>query len=316
MTQHRTDAVGDLVAGLRGKYFRTARDAAFDSQLDKLLMKGADGAPLPRPATFTATGETRGIIVIDGPGGGKTSLVNRSLIRRPALQTTDPTRVPWIGVRAPSPATLKSLGLEVLRSTGYEDVSERRERWSIWNLVRHRLEVLGAVVLWIDEAHDLFISGTVREVNDMLKMLKSLMQGPGAVIVVLTGIGELGRITACDGQVKRRYRTLMLPEVTEAKDGAMLEMALQGYCRMAGLAAPEEPELIGRLIHASRGRLGRCFESIINAIELALEAGHGALDTQHFAEAFAQQEACEPARNVFLSPRWSRIDLDAPALVA
>lgn len=301
------------VADLRGKYLRTARDDMFRAQLDRLLVSGPDGAPTATPKRYTATGETRGVTLVDGAGGGKTSLVHNALSKHPALQRNDAGQLPWVSVRVPSPATLKALGLEILRRTGYSDVSERRERWAIWNLVRHRLAMLGTVVLWIDEAHDVFLSGNAREANDVLKTLKSLMQGEGAVIVVLTGVEELWRITACDEQVQRRYAKLVLPPVSAAADGAMLANALRGYCAMARVEAPTDADLIERLIHASRGRFGRCLEAMINAIELAVEGRQNRLDMGHFVENFAMQEGCEPARNPFLSPRWSLIDLDAAA---
>jgi hypothetical protein len=137
------DAVQDPVddrlatlAGLRDKYVRTDRDALFRSHLDRLLKRGADGTLLPDPVTFTATGETRGIALVEEAGGGKTSLVYHVLNTHPALQSDDPRIDRWIKVEVPSPATLKSLGLEILRKTGYPEVSSSRRQWDIWRLVR------------------------------------------------------------------------------------------------------------------------------------------------------------------------------------
>jgi len=301
-----------FIETLRSRYVKTARDTLFRSHFDRLLKCDANGALIPEPVVFTATGETRGLAIVDGAGGGKTSLVNHGLRKHPALQPCAADAMPVIAVRVPSPATLKSLGLEVLRESGYPDVSERRERWQIWNLVRQRLRLRGTVVLWIDEAHDLFESASSREISDMLKTLKALMQGEGAVIVILTGIESLWRIASFDDQVKRRFGKIALPAVTSPADGERLWRLIEKFCARAGLEAPERGDLVDRLIHAGRARFGRCIEQIINAIEVALREGATRLEITHFATAFTMQEGCDPGDNVFLAPRWSQIDLDAP----
>lgn len=177
-------------AELRANYIETARDKILQEHFELLLQHDAKGQPMAKPVTFTSTGETHGIVLVEGPGGGKTSLVHHFLKTHPALQSEEPGHKPWIGVRVPSPATLKSLGLEILRATGYPEVSSKRKEWDIWRLVRFRMQQLGTAVLWIDEAHDLFRAG--KAIEDILKMLKSVMQGEGAVIVILTGIDSCG----------------------------------------------------------------------------------------------------------------------------
>ena len=314
------DAVRDPVddrlatlAGLRDKYVRTDRDALFRSHLDRLLKRGADGTLLPDPVTFTATGETRGIALVEEAGGGKTSLVYHVLNTHPALQSDDPRIDRWIKVEVPSPATLKSLGLEILRKTGYPEVSSSRRQWDIWRLVRRNFAKLGTVVLWIDEAHDLFRAGNPQDVEDILKFLKSLMQGEHAVIVVLTGVDALWQMASYDEQVKRRYSKVNLPAVSATSHGPMFDQVLQTFCAELALEPPEAPDLVERLLHASRYRFGRCFETILAALEIAVVEGAARLEIAHFAEAFAMQEGCAVGRNVFLSPNWTQINLAAPA---
>jgi len=304
-----------IIEGLRSRYLKTERDQLFRAHLDRLLKCDANGNLIPEPVVYTSTGDTHGIVLVDGAGGGKTSLVRHALRTHPALQAASAETKPWISVRVPSPATLKSLGLEVLRRSGYPKISESRERWSVWNLVRQRLQELGTVVLWIDEAHDLFKPGASRETRDILDTFKILMQDEGAVIIVLSGIETLWQITSADEQVKRRFSKIGLPAVNATKDGALLWRLIEHFCASAELSVPARADLVERLIHASRARFGRCIEQLIHAIEVALLQGAETLDIQHFAEAWAMQEGCAPGENVFLSPRWSRIDLGAPSHV-
>ena len=60
-------------------------------------------------------------------------------------------------------------------------------------------------------------------------------------------------------------------------------------------------------------RFGRAVETILNAIECAVEECAPNLTTMHFAEAWGMQEGCDWERNVFVSPNWASIELDAGA---
>lgn len=237
MNRDQKTFVQNVVKGLRQLYVETERNGSFKDQLDRLIeptsVKNATG----RPVQFTTTGETRGIILVDGAGGGKTSLVNKTLRQHEALQQTSDAHRPWISVSVPSPATLKSLGCAILAESGYPILGQSKRVWDIWNIVRQRLQMLGTVVLWIDEAHDLFHTGhsdAKREVESTLRMLKSIMQGDGAVIVVLSGVETLWQIASCDDQVRRRYSKIELPQVTRAVHGDQLTNVYNGYCAALG----------------------------------------------------------------------------------
>ena len=297
-----------ILADLKATYVKTPRYLEFRGQLDRLLQCAEHGQPLPRPVTF-ATGETRGIALVDGAGGGKTSLVDHALRHHPAFHEPHPNTKLVVSVSVPSPATLKSIALEIIRETGYPPPKSTTAAWELWTLVKTRLACCKTVVLWIDEAHDMFRKRSEPEVQDTLRMLKSLMQGENAVIVILTGIEELWQIASCDQQVARRFSMIKLPPLSHARDGRHLARQIAIFCRQAGLAPPDDPDLIPRLIHASRERFGRCIETIIHAIEVALRSGSMQLDRQHFAEAWGMQEGCAYGRNVFLSDRWSLIEL-------
>lgn len=306
MTETTSDPFATLDA-LRDIYIETSRDSILRQHIDRLLRRDAEGNPLPQPVTFTATGDTHGIALVEGAGGGKTSLVNHVLKNHPALQSDDPARMPWIGVNVPSPATLKSLGLEILSKSGYPRVSPSKKEWEIWRLVRFRLKQLGTVVLWIDEAHDLFRAGKATE--DILKMLKSVMQGEGAVILILSGVETLWQMASYDHQVKRRFSKVTLPAISATTHEKMLRGFINGFCKQANIAPPAERDLTDRLVYASRGRFGSCIENILAAFAQALVKGEGQLTAQHFAEAWGLEEGVVPGKNVFLSPRWASIDL-------
>lgn len=295
-----------ILRRLRKIRMKTDRDAAFVAHLDRLLERDAAGALLPVPLRFSSERETRGVMVIDGPGGGKTTLIADALESHPALGAGGPSGTCYLGASVPSPATFKSMGRTLLERSGYPIVNKDGEGGRIWAVLRGRLRQLGIAVLWIDEAHDLFCADR----NLILRALKSLMQGDEAVVVVLSGTARLREIVRSDPQVQRRFSTLSLPPVSVATDGAEFEAMIAGFCDIAGLQPPRDEDLIARLVHAGRYRFGRCIEAVIGAIERALDGDARELDIGHFAESWALQEGCAMGKNIFRSPDWAQIDPD------
>lgn len=180
-------------------------------------------------------------------------------------------------------------------------------------MARHRLGLLGIAVLWIDEAHDMFLSGATREIDDMLRMLKSQMQGENAVILILSGTGRLAEVISCDPQVSRRF-TRVVPKglVSGAGDRAVSGLVAR-YAKRAGLRPDWSDGLSGRLIHGSRGRFGRAVETVVNAIERALMDGDQTLTVTHFAGVWNMQEGCAWGDNVFVARDWATRGLDGAA---
>lgn len=294
---------------LRSQYIKMGRDRQFRATIDRLLNCDEESNLIPDLVDFTASGEARGLVVTDGAGGGKTSLVRHALVNHPALQPSETALMPCVSVSVPSPATAKSVGHAVLNATGYPSKNENPTAQRIWADVALRFGLLGTAVLWIDEAHDVFPKRAKGEAPEILNTLKSLMQGEAAVIVILSGVDSLWANISLDDQVKRRYRRFALPEVSAGADRKMLWGLLGHFAGRADLEMPEEGDLIERVIHAGRHRFGRCVEQMIDAIEAALMLGDCKLEMHHFAEVFFAQEGCSVAENVFLTPRWSSIDL-------
>lgn len=294
---------------LRDKHIWTPRDTKFRDYLDRLLQRDADGNLIAAARLFNETGDARGIAVVEAAGGGKTSLVYHGLKTHPALQPRDAQHQPWVGVRVPSPATAKSLGIEILNASGYPSVSRSRTEDDIMRMVRSHFKLRGTTILWIDEAHDLFGAGSRFKVDVFLKTVRNLMQGEGAVSVVLSGIESLWQIASCDDQVTRRYLRLPLDDVSALSDRKSLSSVITSFCASVAMMPPSDEDLVDRLVHASRRRFGRCIENILAALETAALEGADRLTVNHFAESWGMQEGCAIGQNVFLARNWKKIDL-------
>lgn len=277
--------------------------------MDALLCKDEEGNPIAQPRTFSRGLEVHGLCVADAAGGGKTHLIRNCLMKHPAIGPGIDGPERFLQVTSPSPATLKSLGCEILRVSGYPEVSERRERWSIWNILRNRLTALDKIVLWVDEAHDLI--STKNEVRDLLKTLKRLMQGDQGIIVVLSGTDLLLDLIYFDDEVERRFTKIQLPSVIDATEGDALRAVIKSFCEIAGLNPPVENDLVPRLIHGCRGRFGLCIERIIEAIGQALKYGDQRLSLMNFSDAWNARESRSPDLNVFANDNWASIDVTA-----
>lgn len=309
MDQKSTETLLAAVDRAAGKYFATKRDQQLEARLNRLFARDGDGQLVAAPRKDTGTGDAHGLLVIEPAGGGKSTLLKTVLSQHPLLQPTDKSPCPWIKLDAPSPSTTKSLGIEIVLATGYDSVSRSNSEQEIWKLAEYRLSLLGTVILWIDEAHDLFGAASAHEIKNTLKRLKNLMQGDGVVSVVLSGVDDLWQLTSYDDQIDRRYYILALDEISPISDERLLKGIVHTLCSMVGISAPREADLIERLVHASRRRFGRFIENTLGALETAALAGASRLDKTHFAENWSLNEGAEIGRNVFLARNWAKIDL-------
>ncbi|MFC2970194.1 TniB family NTP-binding protein [Acidimangrovimonas pyrenivorans] len=305
-----------VVQELRGFHVETERDRDFRKQLNRILIVEDDGTGNPScvPAKYTADLETRGVLVIEPSGGGKTTAIRRVLEGTAALGINPDTQMPrYLQIQVPSPATLKSVGLAILDATGMSGVKEKTPVWEIWDMVRHRLKLLGIVVLWLDEAQDLILAKSIQETENAIRMLKSIMQGENGVVLVLSGTQQLAQMANLDPQVSRRFTKIVPRALEMGADEEGLESLIGSYCEAAGLAPKVSDDLASRLIRGSRQRFGRAVETIVNAIECALLDEDSSLTDAHFSEAWAMQEGCEIVDNIFDTPDWLSVPLDVAA---
>ena len=302
-----------IVQNLREMHVPNERDQEVRRHLDRCFQVDDDGNSLPIPARFTGN-EARGIVVIEPAGGGKTTAIRTVLSETEVLARNPDTGEPrYLELQIPNPASLKSVGIAILDATGMPGVTEKTTAAVIWSTVRHRLGLLGIVVLWLDEAQDLVMAKSATETEMTLRMIKSLMKGDAPVIPILSGTQRLAEMTCYDPQVSRRFSKIWPSDLQHGADEGNLIGLIQAYCAEAGLSADLRDDIPARLIVASRRRFGRAVEMIINAIEMALIDGDETLTIDHFAEAWAMQEDCNPNGNLFLEPDWLSIELDRGA---
>ena len=316
MQERPGESPADLRAQLRRRYVKTPRDRAILDHMGRVLERDADGRLTLEPTRFGPEGETRGVIVTAPSGEGKSSLLGhafsgfRQVDADDAHEDAAADEPVMLRLVTPSPGTMKSLGLEILKKTGYGEISERRERWSVWNVVRHRLALRRVRLLWLDEAQHILGEISPAERRAALDAIKTLMAGEHACTVILSGDEELKPVRQVDPQIARRFTVFYPQPMTGPKERLRLRAILAGFCKAAALRAPVEPDLVDRILHGVDGRFGRAIEMMVEAAVLAIKQRATVLDLQHFAECWAITTGCEPGANVFIAHNWADI---APA---
>lgn len=300
--------IAETMDALRDLHIETPSYKRLQENLARLFRAGPDGHPTHTPVRVTAGTETRGVIMISGPGAGKTTDMRRAVSALVALAYNPDTGVArHIHLTVASPATLRSLACQFLVTLGVAGVSDRVKVHELWAMVRHRLKRLDISLVVVDEAHDMFRLTPGSESDAMFRMMKSLMQGDHPVVLLLGGTERLLDNTRMDAQVNRRFSKVYAPPLEIGKDAGDIRKVIAFYAGKAGLQPALQDDLPLRLMHGARYRLGRCIEIILAAIEEALLQGNTTLTREDFAIAFSMIEGCHGEANVFVVDNFTHV---------
>jgi hypothetical protein len=248
------------LAWLDARYLKNARDDEFQECLRDILQVGSEGALLPTAIRDPLNGETRGMQVIGASGDGKSVMIQRNLSALPGfVEMKAGTSGNYIHITVSPEATIKSLASDIAAATGYGRLAERAKTHEAWAVVRHRLKTFEIAMLWIDEAHHLLRGGAGRDAAGALQTLKNLLQGEGAVAVILSGVQQLEDRIATDPETLRRYRLRQRLQSVAAGSGDMqrLRRFIEICCQKLDLALPDDPSFAERIVFSQKGGLGR-----------------------------------------------------------
>ncbi|MFN4153492.1 MAG: ATP-binding protein [Paracoccaceae bacterium] len=315
----RPDA-GNLVAlveWLLRRYSVSGWDNDFVERLEMVLRRDNDGNLLPEGKVFRM--ERKGVAVTAQSQDGKSTMVVQVLKRLFKDCFTDTKCGQHIAYcRLRGDATVKSVCMDLCRTTGYSNFPAKLTRAEANDLATHRLRLKGITIVVIDEVHNLL--GKNEPVN---LFLKTLAQDGGGFCVVLIGTPKVREfIYAKPENIELAERYFDLPLLPFAR-GAMLELingAIKGVARDAGInVAPsirKDPYFADRVYEGCRGSYGRCMLLIATAVVRALEEGGSAVDIEDFCKSFALKYLHFNPENPFVLSDWasraSAAVLDAP----
>jgi len=308
---------GDIMKNVLSAYFLTPRDRLLEAELDNLVdafLLSRDALEDDATRRVGRLREGRALTVVGAPGTGKSRTLDRHFLKREefAGYGNPSADCMLISVTAPSPCTLRLLGMSVLAALGYETSRELREN-VVWDLVHHQLELRGVHFLHIDELQHVLQSRNQLEIGKVQDTLKGLMQHrQWPVWLILSGLPGIATMLSDDEQVWRRTRHVVFEDLTLERDADLVRRLISVYgAEKGGLAVDNlaKDEFIARLLHAGIFRFGIVIELVQDAVRHALLLESATLAVEHFAAAFAARTGCVPDRNIFTATEdWHLID--------
>jgi len=307
MDSSRIQDVSPVIADLKSRFIAHEPYTRLQSQFDRLLYK--------RRADILAgrTPEARGIAIIGNSGSGKTTAVERLIERHPDLRLgKDGSEIcEAISVRVPSPATLKFVGETTLRSFGFPLAANKTSN-QIWSMIQFHAQTRKTLFVHYDEAQDFICNTSGKEIEDVIKTIKSFMQDQTwPVGLILSGMPTLKDLLNLDPQLSRRFTPILLPTISYTSHGPEIWKILETYLGLVDIeigSGINQNEFLQRLIHASASEFGITVEMIIGAIEEALMVGSSKVTKDHFVATFRLRAGCVDALNPFVAADYRSID--------
>lgn len=276
-----------LVDWLLRRYFISRWDNDLVQRLKMVLKRDKEGNLLPEGKVFRT--ERRGVTVTAASQDGKTTMVvqvMKRLFGDSFTETRCGENVAYCRLRGD--ATVKSVCMDLCRTTGYNNFPAKLTRTEANELATHRLRLAGIKILVIDEVHNLL--GKNEPVN---LFLKTLAQDGGGFSVILIGTPKIHEFIyerSENIEMAERYLDLKLLPFERADTIELIHGAIKGIARDAALKLASsirvDPYFADRIYDGCRGSYGRCMFLIANAVVMALEEGGDTVDIEDFRQVF------------------------------
>lgn len=308
MTDQANIAIDQRLAPARAIFLKNPAHRQFERTFTELL---------DRRRAEVAAGiqrEARCIALIGASGSGKTSAVRHLMTHHPGLVLGDreSERLDIVSLAVPTPATLKFVGQTTLSALEFPLQRERTAQ-TIWDLVKGHLRARQTLFLHYDEAQDLALHQTERELRSVVNTLKSLLQHQAwPVGLILSGTPELKAIINHDVQLARRVFPIEFVRLDASLDCGRVLTLLSRYAEAARIEiAPEvlHQDLAARLIHASDREFGLLIEMTIAAMECSIRDNRGTLEIRDFTRMFRKRSGCVDWLNPFMAGEFERIEV-------
>lgn len=307
----KRSSVSAVMAKVRDGYFGNTPDkqlaAAMDDMFDDILETlGAEAATSKEASHIGRMAEGYPLFGLGESGTRKSSTFARMIHIRPEFAgfsyVPHENRSALISVKAPSPCTLRVLGVTIARAMGLPTNDSMKEN-AVWDDIMDNLPKRGIRVIHIDEFQHVLENRNKLDIAKIRNTLKRVLQTPGhPVWMLVTGMPECGPVLEGDTQTWRRTSHVFFQELNFGAHAGKCRAMIEFFAgEKAGLACKSfsTDENIHRLMHASLFRLGIAIDIVVKSIRVALQADDTELKLEHFAKAYKAFAGCADAENPF-----------------
>lgn len=303
------------IGGMNTAYIGTPRDVELDEAFEALIVNSA-------AELFGKSGKRRALFVVGESGSGKTTAIEKHISKRPEFAprvAADGT--PYhllIDMEAPKPLNVKGLARNGLKRLGYPVNNPRISAAELFDLWKDQLREQRVLFLAIDELQHVLRGDTVKELQTVADVIKSLLEIPGWPLhLILSGVPELAGFLDQSGQtnrqLKERSKVIELRRMSFPEDIPIMTKIVNKIITVeACLVAHRDvlsDEFVHRLMHASCGAFGSMIQTTRHSCEIALRRKSENVGPKEFAAAYALESGCRPSQNIFTAAaeKWRDI---------
>lgn len=263
-TNESPTTLTEKAAWLKERYWRFGLEEELEDQLFDLFEIDEDGQMTAQPRIDPLTGESRGLMVLGRSGDGKTALLQRTFRESEVLTVwSENLQGNTLFITVPPEATIKKLAELILAKTGYQNVHAKLRSADAWEMVMHRISMLGIKVIVIDECHHIFRRGSGRDVAGAIQSLKHIMQSAGGAALIIAGVPSLrdAVLSEPSGETARRFQEFRMGDIRSASREAILfARNFQVSAKTLGIQIRAEDNFPERVLFARHGQIGRSIE--------------------------------------------------------
>ncbi len=304
-----------LIADLRATYLETHRDQQLRNAFELLVDEAIAEINGHRVAG-------RVLAVHGGSGAGKSVAIRNLISSMPELRSFDTeigVLMPIVSLQAPSPYSLKQLGLDLLRKMGFEARASLNSP-EIWRRVRHQFKLHQTLVVHVDEVQHVLRdvdTETTQQVRDTLKICMEGAAEEWPVSFLLSGLPTIVDFIDREKsqQQDRRHATIEFPPLSMPGDESVVEGIVEQIAEESAKLKVNQLKSAAfsrQLAHAARCQFGRIVDLVIYACLTAVAHNDKSLTKDHFATVYADQYACRPEMNIFSAENWHKISPGSP----
>jgi hypothetical protein len=279
------ETISEKLKWLEDRYWKFGQDEVLADYFEDLFEIDDDGNMTAQPRVDPLTGETKGLMLLGGSEVGKTTLINRTVRASNVLMehTKDKPGNTML-VTVPPTATLKKLAEIILAETGYTRIDPKTRGADAWELVLHRLGLIGIKLIIIDECHHMVQKGLGKDVPTAIQSLKHIMQSGAGVALLIAGVPALrdALLSEPSGETYRRFNECSLFRIVSGTRAAHdFTSNFLHSARILGVSVMKGDMIPDRILFAAAGQIGTSISIGKEILREAIKRQRDALALEH-----------------------------------